>query len=235
VSRSEDLRGPLDAVEWPTKLAARVVAPGPRPMLHGYDVEDDLARHYSFAETVLLALTGEPPSPERGRAFEVALVFASPITVGEAPANAAVVARACMASVSQTLGVAAVGLSEQTRALVQEHAAWIEALSEASLAELPAHLRAATDEERASVERLRRALGGTIDVPALALDPSRRAALLAVLHACGVDTPARIECALVWARLPVAMAEALAATWGPAGAMQYPVPLPLTVYDEELP
>lgn len=224
-------RSPLDTFEWPAKLAAHVVSPGPRPALHGYDVEGDLARHYSFAEVILLALTGEPPSPERGRAFDVAVVFASPVTVAEAPTHAAVIARACTASASQMQGVTAIALAEQARVLVEEHRGWIESLSAALPAELPAHLRAATDDERASVARLRRALAGTIDVPALALDPSRPAALLATLHACGVTSPERIECALVWARLPVAMAEALATP--PSRAMQYPLQLPAIVYEEE--
>lgn len=223
-------RSPLDAYEWPSKLAAHVVSPGPEPTLHGYDVETDLARNYSFAEVVLLALTGAPPSAEIGRAFEVALVFASPAPVGEAPTHAAVVARACAASSSQLLGVAAIALAEQTRVLVERHRGFLEALSGLLPADLPDAWQAQDQPERAAVARLRDALRGLVDVPALSRDVSRSAALLATLHACGLSTPERIESALTWARLPVALAEAMATP--PGNHLSYPVQLPAIVYTE---
>jgi hypothetical protein len=231
VTAPEDLRGPLDDVDWPSKLAARVVSPGARPMLHGYDIEEDLARHYSFAEVVLLALTGEPPSPQTGRAFEIALVFASPVAVSEAPSHAAVVARACAASVNQIQSVAAIALSEQTRVTLEEHRGWLALLSGPLPAELPGAWRPRSEEERASVGLLRQALQGTIEVPVLAFDPGRTAALLAVFHGCGLRSQERIECALAWARLPLAMAEALATK--PGSHLQYPVMLPDIRYTEQ--
>jgi hypothetical protein len=226
---------PLDRAPWPERLTARVVTPGPRPAIHGYDVEDDLALHYSFAETALLALTGEPPTPEVGRAFEVALQFAAPAPLHEAPTHAAVLARICAATPSAIQGTAAIALAEQARALVAEQRAWIEALSGASgasgagVAALCAG--AVPDDERASVARLRRALHGVLDVPALAHDVGRTAALVAVFHACGLAKPKQIECALVVARLPVAVAEAFAA---PAGSFRkYPaVDAPPIAYTE---
>jgi hypothetical protein len=215
--------GPLDRAPWPDELTARVVAPGPRPTIHGYDVEDDLALHYSFAETALLALTGEPPTPEVGRAFEVALHFAAPAPVNEAPTHAAVLARICAATPSAIQGTAAIALAEQARVVVADHRTWIEALSGARGASGAAPAPGAgavSDDERASVARLRRALHGVIDVPALAQDVGRTAALVAVFHACGLTKPKQIECALVVARLPVAVAEAFAA---PAGSFRkYP-------------
>jgi hypothetical protein len=231
MSEIADMRGPLDTVEWPSKLTARVVSVGPRPTVHGYDVEDDLAHHYSLAESVLLALTGEPPSREAGRAFEIALIFASPAPICEAPTHATVVARALAASVNQMQGVAAIALAEQTHASITAHLGWIEALSGSLPAELPAAWRAKEDSERSSVDRLRRALTGTMNVPGLAPDVGRVGAIVAVLHACGLRTPERIEHALTWARLPMAMAEALAAA--PGSHMQYPVQVPPTVYTEE--
>jgi hypothetical protein len=69
-----------------------------------------------------------------------------------------------------------------------------------------------------------------VDVPALSLDVSRFAAVLATLHACGLSTSERIECALTWARLPIALAEAMATA--PGGHLQYPVQLPAIVYAE---
>jgi hypothetical protein len=229
---TKELRGPLDVVEWPSTLTARVVGPGARPSLHGYDVEDDLAAHYAFGEVALLALAGEAPSREAGRAFDVAMCFAAPVPVDEAPTHAAVVARVCMASASQIQAVAMIGLAEQARASLEGLRSFLEALG-GVLRELPPAARATSDAERASVERLRRALRGTIDVPALALDVGRTAALVATLHACGLRTMDRIEGALAWARLPATLAEALAT---PAGShRQYPVHLPEIVYTEESP
>lgn len=224
--------GPLDDAEWPEKLTARVVSPGPVPRLHGYDVEGDLARHYSFAETVLLALTGKLPSDDQARAFEVALQFAAPAPAQEAPTHAAILARMCVASTSQIEGAAAIALAEQARAVVAEHGQWIEMLAR-PFAEAPAEYRAKNDEERQSVERLRRALRGTVIVRALRHDVGRTPAVLAALHACGVTTAELMECALVLARLPVVMAEALAT---PAGSYRdYPVHLPVIAYYEEVP
>jgi len=224
--------GPLDDVEWPAKLTARVVTPGPCPRVHGYDVEGDLARHYSFAETVLLALTGDLPAKGEARAFDVALQFAAPAFVQEAPTHATILARICMASTSQMLGVAAIALAEQARVLVADHRAWIDLLA-GPFSEAPPELLAKTDEERESVMRLRQALRGTVVVPALVHDLGRPAALLATLHASGLRTADTMECALVLARLPVAMAEGLAT---PAGShREYPVLLPPIAYTQELP
>lgn len=225
--------GPLDEAAWPEKLTARVVTPGPRPRLHGYDVEGDLARHYSFVDAALLALTGSLPTPERSRAFDVALQFAAPVSAREAPVHAAILARICAATTSQMQGVSAIGLGEQARTVLATHRAWLDALSEPypTVPKVPEQLRPVDEGERESVERLRRALRGTLAVPALAQDLGRDAALLAVLHACGLRTAETIECALVLARLPVAMAEALST---PAGSYrQYPVQLPPIAYTQE--
>ena len=222
--------GPLDVAEWPEKLTARVVTPGARPRLHGYDVEADLARHYSFTETVLLALTGELPTAAEARAFDVALQFAAPASAQEAPTHATILARICMASTSQMQGVAAIALAEQARVLVTQHQRWIEMLK-GPLAVIPPEACATSDGERESVDRLRHALRGTVDVPALSHDLGRPAAVLATLHACGLKSVEAIECALVLARLPVAMAEALST---PSGShRQYPVQLPRIAYTEE--
>jgi len=222
--------GPLDVAEWPEKLTARVVTPGLRPRLHGYDAETDLARHYSFTDTVLLALTGELPTAEKARAFDVALQFLAPASAQEAPTHATILARVCMASTSQMQGVAAIALAEQARVVVNEHRRWIEVLAD-PLAETPPELHAKTEGERESVDRLRLALRGTVEVPALSRDLGRTAAILATLYACGLRSAESIECALVIARLPVAMAEALATP--PGSHREYPVQLPAIAYTEE--
>lgn len=227
-SEGREFRGPIDDADWPDKLTARVVAPGPRPAIHGYDVEGDLARHYSFAETVLLSLTGELPTAEQGRAFDVALQFAAPVPVNEAPTHAAVLARVCAGTTSAIQGTAAIGLAEQARVLVSEHRSWIELLS-GTITSVPPEHRAKSEVERASVARLVRALRGTVDVAALAHDVSRSAAVLATFYACRLTNAEQMECALVFAKLPVAMAEALATRAG--SYRDYPVLLPAIAYD----
>jgi hypothetical protein len=227
-AEGREVGGPIDHADWPDKLTARVVKPGQRPAIHGYDVQGDLARHYSFAETVLLALTGELPTTEQGRAFEIALQFAAPAPINEAPTHAAVLARICAGTTSSILGTAAIALAEQARVLLSEHRAWIEALS-GIVTSVPHEHRATSGDERGSVERLRQALGDCVDLPVLAKDVSWPAALLAVLHACGLHRAEQMECALVMAKLPVAAAEALAT---PAGSFRkYPVLLPPIAYD----
>ena len=224
------LRRPLDDAPWPERLTARVIAPGPRPRIHGYDVEDELARHYSFTEMVFLLLTGDLPTAELGRAFDVVLRFLAPAPINEAPTHAAVLARVCAGSTSSIQGTAAIGLSEQARTLLAEHAAWLEALSR-PIAQVPPEYRAASVVERESVDRLRNALGDAITVPALSHDVGRAAAVIAALYACGLKTTQQIECAVVFSKLPSCVAEALAT---PAGSYrEYPVLLPPISYAEE--
>ena len=220
---------PIDEAEWPSQLTARVVSPGAQPTLHGYDVETDLATHYSFAETILLSLTGEPPTKGHGRAFEILLQFSAPSPVNEAPTHAAVLARICVGTTSSILGTAAVGLAEQARVVAESHRSWIAALAN-PVAALPPEFRATSDEERLSVERLRHALREHLRVPALEHDVSRTAAVLAGLYECGLHGADQLESALVLARMPTALAEALATP--PGSYRHYPVLLPPIAYDE---
>jgi hypothetical protein len=211
-------RGPLDDAAWPDQLTARVVTPGPTPRIHGYDVEGDLARHYSWTETVLLTLTGVLPSAERARAFEIALHFLAPAPVNEAPTHAAVVARICNVFTSALLGTAAIALAEQARDAVSTALA-----DPASTPDAP--------HNRESVDRLREALRDAgLAVPGIEGDIGRMQALLATLRFAGLDRPELQETALVLARLPCAIAEAFAT---PAHSYRdYPVQLPDVRYRE---
>ncbi|HEY6463708.1 MAG TPA: hypothetical protein VIY73_26245, partial [Polyangiaceae bacterium] len=123
----------------------------------------------------------------------------------------------------------ALALAEQTRVVLEEHRGFLEALS-GCLEDVAPRQRSSSEEERASVDRLCGAIAPFLHVPALAKDLSRPAAILAVLHACGLRTAERIEPALSFARLPFALAEALAAA--PGTHLQYPVNLPQIVYEE---
>lgn len=220
---------PVEAGHWPSRLRAAVVTPGPRPRVHGYDVEDDLARHHRFSDVVLLALTGELPDDAVGRAFDVALTFLAPVAVTEAATHAAVLARICAGSASAIAATAAIGLAEQARWTLDRHAgllAWLEAGAKGAL---PEGAAARDDDDRTAVARLRSVLGDDAP-PLLAADLSREAGAIAVLHACGLRTAEQLELALVVSRLPCTFAEALAAKR--AGLRSYPMDVPHFAYEE---
>jgi hypothetical protein len=220
----------FDDQPWPATLAARAVDTSP-PRLFGYAIEDDLARHYAWHETLLLALTGALPSTEVGRAFGVAMTYASVTSVAEAPTHAASLVRLCMSSVGAVLGTGVIGSAEQARSLVHGWAPLLEWLAAEASGALPACAAAKTKEDDEAVERLRLTLGEIpFDVPALALGVSREGALLALLYACGLHRAETIEVALSVAKIPTVLAEALAMPQG--NFRQYPMNLPRFEYVE---
>jgi hypothetical protein len=227
---SPPLNGPLEQHRFPERLTARVVSPGARPQVHGYDVEHDLARHYGLSDLVLLSLVGELPTDQARAAFDVAVLFAAPVSVAHASTHAAVVARLCGSPPSAIIGAAAIGLAEQARALLAEHGELLAWLDEGR-GELPQRFTATSDAEREAVHRLRAALPVGFDVPALAGSPTRDAAVLGVLHAVGVRRAEQLAVALVAARLTTTMAEALAER--PTNFGRYPANLPTYRYQEE--
>jgi hypothetical protein len=224
------LAGPLEGKgAFPDQLTARVVTPGARPRLHGYDVEDDLAKHYSPTDLAFLSLTGELPTAEVAAAFGVALVFLVPVSIAHASVHGASLARLCGATTSAVLGVTAIGLAEQARSLLAAHAellSWLEKKDGA----LPEAFRARTSEDREAVDRLRAALAVT-GFGGLELEPcpSRDAALIMLLHAVGIRRGSQLEAAIVAARLPAAMAEAL--TGKVVNFNHYPINLPRYEYE----
>ena len=226
-----ELDGPLSSgAAFPAHLTARVVTPGERPHVHGYDVEGDLARHYQPSDLLFLLLTGELPVAPASRAFAVALMFLAPVSVAHASTHAAVVARLCGAPASSTFGVAAIGVAEHARSLADEHTeliAWLRA----PRGPLPDRFRARDEADLAAVQRLEEALLPTgLVVPALAERPSRDAALFMVLFAVGLKRRERLEAAILMARLPSAFAEALAER--PTNFGNYPINLPRFAYTE---
>jgi hypothetical protein len=225
------LEGPLEnGASFPNVLRARVVTPGDQPRLHGYDVEGDLAGHYQPSDVLFLTLTGELPSDAVSRAFAVALIFIAPVAVTHASTHAAVVGRLCGAPAASTFGVAAIGVAEHARHLVDEHEdllGWLRA----PRGQLPERYRATSTSHHTAVERLERALAPTgLAVPGLAERPSREAALVMLLFACGFKRRERLEAVIALARLPSAIAEALAER--PTNFGNYPINLPRFVYTE---
>jgi hypothetical protein len=225
------LQGPLDVATFPETLAARVITPGARPRVHGYDVEEDLARHYAPADLLFLSLTGELPSPEASIALGAALTFLAPVSVAHASVHAAVLARVCGTTVASTIGVAAIGLAEQARLLLDEHAELLTWLAAPST-DLPPGYRATSAAERTACARLSAIVSASgLAVPHLEQQPTRNAALLMVLYHCGLKERAQLEIAIVSARLPCAMAEAMQVKV--AAFDQYPTNLPLYRYEDQ--
>jgi len=225
-----ELDGPLEgSVEFPSVLTARVVTPGARPRVHGYDVEGDLALHYAHSDLLLLTLTGELPRPEVSRAFAVALAFLLPVSVAHASTHAAVLGQLCGAPFASTFGVAAIGAAEHARAFVDEHEELIAWLA-AARGPLPERYRARDATAVDSVSRLREALAPSGLAPfGFAEAPTRDAALIMVLFACGLQSRERLEAAVALARLPSAVAEAHAER--PTNFRNYPINLPRYVYE----
>lgn len=210
-------------------IEAHVVRAGARPSLHGYDVHRDLARSTGSGEVAMLALSGELLDDASGRAAEIALTFCAVVSIAEAPVHAAVLTRRCGSPVANGISVAASALAEQARAELDDHAALV-AWLEGGTGRVPAAFAAASTDDRTAVDDLRAALGdvGRADlVPAGSI--TLAAARLAVLFRLGLRDRDRLQAALVVARLPIALGEALAA---PRDLRGYPGNLPRFRYVE---
>lgn len=97
------LPGPLEVSSFPEQLTARLVTPGERPRIGGYDVESDLARHYAFSDLLFLSLTGELPDARESAVLGVALGFLAPVSIAHASTHGASLARLCGAVTSLSL------------------------------------------------------------------------------------------------------------------------------------
>jgi hypothetical protein len=227
---SFELEGPLESATFPETLSARVVTPGDAPRIHGYDVEADLARHYDPTDVLFLSLTGELPAPEVSAALRVALTFFAPVSIAHASVHAAALARLCGTTTSSTLGITAIGLAEQARVLLDDHAdllGWLETRE----GPLPQRHLALDDSSRASPERLNAAIKASgFSVPELELGLTRDASLLTVLYRCGLRLRKQLETAIVSARFATAFAEA--ASKKVAAFAHYPINLPEFRYVE---
>jgi len=221
------MKKPLDTAPWTDKLTAHVVDPHSKS-IHGYDVENDLAKNYTFTATVLLMFTGELPSSyEPQMILETVLQFIAPSPINEAPAHAATLARACTAKLPSIIGIAASTLAEQARCMLEKHADLFTILESEDCNSVPeCFLRSDND---LSAVRLRDTLLDTLEEwPLLDFDLSFDAMVIAALHYCGFKNAEQIGALMVWAKLPSVLAEALSVPQG--GLFKYPVLLPPIEY-----
>ncbi len=220
--------GPLELTQFPSTLSARVVTPGPSPRLHGYAMRTDLARNYGTDERFLLSLTGELPSVEQARAFSVACWFFAEVSVADASVHAAVLSSLCGASSNAVIGAASLALAEHARfevAQAEELLEWLKARD----GDLPAACRAQPSSTRDELDTLAATLAANaLAMPAFPELPTLTAALWALLYDAGLVRPEQLEAALVFARLPIALAEAFAQT--ACQFASYPTNLPRYSY-----
>jgi hypothetical protein len=222
--------GPIEDHPGPSKLPARVVTPGSQPRIQGYDLQEDLVRHYSAAEIHLLTLTGEPPSSEVGRAFEVALAFLAATTVAEAPAHAAGLAQLCGSPASGTLSAGALTLAQQAEQAF-EHLDVLRAWLRDGQTDIPSELTSEDPAEARAVSRFRRALPERFAaMPMLSGRPRLREAITAVLLGCGLRHLHQLMTVWILARLPAVSAEAFGVEPGRLDC--YPMHLPPFHYVE---
>jgi len=193
-------------------------------------VQQDLAEYYSLAEVQLLALTGEPPSTETGRAFEVALIFLTPTTVAEAPVHAAGLARLCGSPTAGTLSTGAMTLVQQA-AHELEHLDSLQAWLAQARGDLPKRFISEDAAETRAVERFRRALPKDTASHRIFLHrPLLMAAIAAVLIGCGLTRPDQLTTVWLTARLPGMSAETFHVM--PGSFEHYPMHLPPYRYEE---
>ncbi|MBI2377902.1 MAG: hypothetical protein HYV07_28120 [Deltaproteobacteria bacterium] len=218
MSRPPD--GPFEAREWPDKLTARVTDLEGR--IHGFEAESDLAQHYAFSDLVFLASCGELPDEASSRAFGAALIAISPAPVQRAPTHAATLVQRCGGAPSAVIAVAATGLAEEIRSILDEGLfAWLEGGAK----EPPPIVGRRAESEPSGPNPLNAVAGtGPWSATLESFELNRAAAALAVMFQCGLRSRAQLEAAVVIARLPVACAEAFAA---PRGQIRdYPQRLP---------
>ncbi len=224
-------RGPVEDNAWPEQLVARVVSPGERPKIAGYDVEADLAQHYRFVEVLMATITGQLPSRLASKLLDVTLVYLAPVSVAEAPSHAACLAQICGSTPSGVFSCGAIGLAEEARHVVETHCECLSWLARPR-GHLPARYQAASPQDRHAVERYSEVLAKAgIALPILEQDPSRTAALLGGLFACGARRPEQLQLLWLVARLGAVAGEAFANR--PLSFRDYPMQLPPFHYQGE--
>ena len=219
--------GALDDTPWPTTLRAHAVdRAADDDRLHGYAALGDLARHYSFSDTIYLALVGDLPDERASRLFQVACHACCTISVAEAPAHIAVLARLSGAQLGAAVSAGLVAAADRADQLVASHAgllAWLDAPTEALAAEF------VDETARPWTSTLLAAIG--TDTTSVRPEMSRVAATLALFHSAGLRSAEAIAAAMIAAASSSIAAESLAT--GPADLGKYPVKMPEFRYVED--
>ncbi len=219
--------GALDDTSWPTTLRARAVDRAVEDdRLHGYAALGDLARHYSFSDTIFLALVGDLPDERASRLFRIACHACCTISVAEAPAHIAVLARLSGGQLGAAMSAGVVAAADRADQLVATHAgllAWLDAPTGAVAAEF------VDDAARPWTATLLAVIGG--EATNVRPEMSRAAATITLFHDAGLRSAESIAAALIAASCSSIAAESLAT--GPHDLGKYPVKLPEFRYVED--
>ena len=223
--------GPFETSPWPNKLTANVVDNGDTVKIQGYSLCDDLAQHYSFVEMAYLTLVGELATAQQTQALELALRLWSAISIAEAPAHAASLARICGTSNSATIGIAATVLAEQGRDVLQRNQGWLDFLRHKQQ-----HIKTARPAPSSKAQKWQALALQIIDENNNIINKLNKAhsceeILLSLFFAAGMTRSTEIETFLLMARLPAVCAEA----WTRKGASfsDYPSDLPGFRYQQD--
>ncbi len=221
--------GPIDDTPWSTELVARAVnRSSDDDHLHGYAMLGDLARHYRYADTLFLAITGELPDERASVLFDVALMAYGSIAVNEAPCHVGVLSRMCGGTIASAIGAGLVTVADQVRATVEEQSALIAWLRNPTQVPPP---EACETDDAAWIRGLRECLHERGAKPALIREHmSRAAAVVALLHEAGLATIEQMQAAMIASRLCGLSAEVLATS--PKDLKDYPAKLPPFHYVE---
>lgn len=215
----------IDSATWPNQLDAHVVDQE-RGLIFGYSIDQDLSC-LPLGALQYLALTGELPTREQLRIFEVAVWSLSRLGPAAAPVHAAILSQLVGATDAAIHAVAAMGVAEWASEIVVRH-------TPLSLA--PASLGAfADDSDDAQLFRhaLRSSLGDAFKATHLTKNVAmtRQAHIVALFRDAGLSDSQQIARAFASGVLPVVLAEAFAAKFGQF--MKYPVNVPPMVPDDD--
>ena len=224
---SDDAPGPGEAYEFPSVLTGHVVAPGDEPRVHGFGVDTDLSRHFRFGEVVLLTLTGEEPTAEAGRVFDLALMHVLPLSVGTAPVHATVLARLAAGRVPAVLGVAGLALAEHAAAFAEPFEALV-AWAGGGATDAPPPALAGREPRAAALLAQATALGAA-PPPMHSASLNHAGAVLLLFYTSGLRHRWQVEAAIMMAGLPACAAEAAHHT--PMNIRSYPLNQPPFVYE----
>lgn len=227
-------KGILDTVSFPNKITGYVVAPDNDPRIHGFAVQADLGFTCGFTQVIWLSLTGELPTVEEVEIFNRALVWLTPMHVGEGPTHAAVLAKVISAPNEVVPAVATIALGQRIKAELQELASffnWLEKREGSLPSEIiePEPSVSQLETWKKLGEDTRRWFGSQRAFEGLMW--RREPTAYALFYYLGIRDEARLIALSTIARLSTILAEAACTEAG--SIMRYPTKTPSYVYMEE--
>lgn len=196
---------PLNDMSTEDLFPGHIVRPGAQPRVRGYRLHDDLGRYYAFSEVLLLAMTGEIPTPQDAHAFERALIFLMDTPITSAAAHAARVTQVGRGGPTGVTAVAATTIIAEAKEEIDRAVSLLDLIEGRD--NCPDETICATSTaEREAVANLRAVLPWA-EIGVLAHDLALFPAIFAVFHRCGLVRPEQWLMATLQGRLTTAAAE----------------------------